>query len=75
MKTIKEIFETNPSLLNEKEVKELIEQFEVQFNALRNRHEKYWGQVTNLTMNSDLFVIKGIPCKDVVSKINELSFN
>lgn len=74
MKTLTEIFSTNPELLETKEVKELIEQFRTQFRYSLNKHENYWNKVTDLTMNSDLFVINGMPCKDVVSKIHEISF-
>lgn len=38
------------------------------------KHHRYWDKVTELTLNSDLFLIKGIPCKDVVEKINNISF-
>jgi hypothetical protein len=74
MKTINEIFESNPKLLEEKEVKELIEQFRVQFMQLKTKHHDYWDKVTSITLNSDLFVINGIPCKDAIEKINEISF-
>lgn len=74
MKTIKEIFETNPSLLEEKEVKELIEQFAKQYNNLRNKHQNYFNAVTDLTMFSELFVINGESCKDALIKIHEISF-
>lgn len=75
MKTITEIFKTNPTLLETKEVKELVEQFKKQFQANKMKHYNYWNKVTELTMNSELFVIKGIPCKDVVEKIQNLSFD
>jgi len=75
MKTIVEIFETNPSLLETKEVKELVEQFREQFQANKMKHYNYWDKVTELTMNSELFVIKGMSCKDVVDKIQQLSFS
>jgi hypothetical protein len=75
MKTITEIFETNPSLLETKEVKELIEQLGEQFQANKMKHCNYWNKVTELTMNSELFVIKGIPCKTVIEKIQNLSFD
>lgn len=74
MKTIGEIFESNKSLLDEPEVKELIEQFRVQFNTVKDSRSSFWNQVTTLTMNSDLFVINGMPCKEVVEKINDLAF-
>lgn len=74
MKTIKEIFETNEALLNEPEVKELIEQFRIQFNKLKEAKYNYWDEVTNITLNSELFVIDGINCKEAISKIHDLSF-
>ena len=75
MKTIKEIFKNNPSLVDEPEVKELLLQFKEQFNGLKNKHNKYWDAVTDITMNSECFVIKGIPCETAIKKINALSFN
>lgn len=74
MKTLAEIFKTKPDLLETKEVKELVEQFRVQFEAYKKKHLVYWDKVTNLTINSDLFVINGMDCKKVVEKIHELSF-
>jgi len=74
MKTLNEIFETNKELLNEPEVKELIEQFGMQFQHNVLKYENYWQKITDLTMNSELFVLKGMSTKDVVSKIYELSF-
>jgi hypothetical protein len=75
MKTIAEIFETNPSLLETNEVKELVEQFREQFQANKMKHYNYWNKVTELTMNSELFVIKGISCREVVEKIQNISFD
>jgi len=75
MKTITEIFESNKSLLDQPEVKELISQFKIQFDAIKDSKSSFWDQVTTLTMNSDLFVIKGMPCKEVVEKINDLAFS
>jgi len=73
MKTIVEIFESNPSLLETKEVKELVEQFKIQFQANKMKYYNYWNAVTELTINSELFVIKGMSCPDVIEKITELS--
>lgn len=75
MKTITEIFESNKFLLEQPEVKELISQFKVQFDAIKESKSYFWNEVTTLTMNSDLFVIEGMPCKEVVEKINELAFS
>lgn len=75
MKTLAEIFETNPQLLETKEVKELVNQFAIQFNANKLKHYRYWDKVTELTMNSEFFVINGTPCKDVVERIHNLSFD
>jgi|GEM_PF-3762647 len=74
MRTLNEIFEKNKGLLNEPEVKELIEQFGIQFQHNKMKYENYWQKITDLTINSELFVIKGMSTKDVVSKIHELSF-
>ena len=74
MKTLNEIFKTNKELLNEPEVKELIEQFGIQFQHNKMKYENYWRKVTDLTMNSELFVIKGLSAEYVVSEIHELSF-
>ena len=74
MKTISEIFKNNPQLLQENEVKELIEQFKIQFQAMKMKHVKYWNKVTDLIMNSELFVTKGIACENVVQEINNISF-
>lgn len=74
MKTINEIFKNKPELLEEPEVKELVEQFKYQFNQIKTKHQNYIDRVTTLTMNSDCFVINGMPCPDVVEKINDLSF-
>jgi len=75
MKTITEIFATNPDLLNQPEVKELVEQFYIQFEAMKRKHMDYWDKVTTLTMSSELFVTKGDTCKKVVEEINNISFD
>jgi hypothetical protein len=75
MKTLQEIFATNPDLLKEKEVVELTKQFAIQFKTIQNNHWDYWDKVTTLTMNSELFVIKGMSCEEVVKIINEIEFN
>ena len=74
MKTINEMFKNKPELLEEPEVKELVEQFKYQFNQIKTKYQNYVDRVTTLTMNSDCFVINGMPCADVVEKINDLSF-
>ena len=74
MKTINEIFKNKPQLLQENEVKELIEQFKIQFQALKIKHNKYWNEVTDLVMSSELFIAEGIACETVVKKINNISF-
>lgn len=74
MKTIEEIFKTNPKLLEEKEVKELIEQFRIQFMSLKTKHYKYWDKVTSLTMNSEYFINNGLSSKIVVEEIHNISF-
>ena len=73
MKTIKEIFASNPSLLETEEVKELVDQFKIQFKAIKETQSSFWNQVTSLTMNSECFVINGIPCKEVIKQINDLA--
>ena len=73
MKTINEIFKNKPELLQENEVKELLEQFKIQFQAMKMKHSRYWNKVTDLIMNSELFVAKGIACENVVKKINNIS--
>ena len=73
MKTINEIFKNKPELLQQDEVKELIEQFKIQFQAMKMKHNKYWNKINDLIMNSELFVIKGIACENVVKKINNIS--
>ena len=74
MKTINEIFKNNPQLLQQDEVKELLEQFKIQFQAMKMKHNRYWNKVTDLIMNSELFVAEGIACENVVKKINNISF-
>ena len=74
MKTISEIFKTKPELLEEKEVKELIEQFRVQFMSLKMKHHNYWVKVTSLTMNSEFFVKEGLSSEKVVEQIHNISF-
>lgn len=74
MKTIEEIFASNPSLLETKEVKELVDQFKIQFKAIKETQSSFWNQVTSLTMNSECFVINGIPCEEVIQQINDLAF-
>ena len=74
MKTINEIFKNKPELLQQDEVKELLEQFKIQFQAMKMKHSRYWNKVTDLIMNSELFVTKGIACENVVKKINNISF-
>jgi hypothetical protein len=74
MKTINEIFKSKPELLEEKEVKELIEQFRLQFMALKRKHHRYWDKVTALTMNSEFFIKEGMPSEKVVEQIHNISF-
>ena len=74
MKTIDEIFKNRPELLEEPEVKELIEQFRFQFNTIKKRKMKFWDKVTELTMNSEFFVIEGVSCRDTAAAIHDLSF-
>jgi len=74
MKTISEIFKTKPELLEEEEVKELIEQFRVQFMSLKMKHHNYWDKVTSLTMNSEFFVKEGLSSEKVVEQIHNISF-
>lgn len=74
MKTISEIFKSKPELLEEKEVKELIEQFRVQFMSLKMKHHNYWDKVTSLTMNSEFFVKEGLLAEKVVEQIHNISF-
>lgn len=74
MKTIKEIFATNEALLNEPEVKELIDAFWQQYSKLKQERHEYWDKVTSITMNSELFVIDGKDCKTALSEIHEMSF-
>ena len=74
MKTINEIFESNPNLLKEPEVIELVEQFKLHFNRLKYDKHLFWDKVTNITMNSELFVINGKSCKQALSEIHELAF-
>jgi hypothetical protein len=74
MKTLHEIFKTNPGLLEEPEVKEMVEQFRIQFQKLKNDKDEFWDKVTEITMNSELFVIQGQSCKDALSKIHEIAF-
>lgn len=74
MKTIHEIFKTNPDLMEEPEVKELINEFSSQFKKLKSSKYRYWDFVTDLTIHSELFLKDGIPCKDVVEKIHNASF-
>ena len=58
----------------EKEVKELIEQFRVQFMSLKMKHHNYWDKVTSLTMNSEFFVKEGLPAEKIVEQIHNISF-
>lgn len=74
MRTIKEIFANNHELLESPEVKELINEFHIQFKANTDRYTDYWQKVTDLTMNSEYFVLNGIDCKKAVEEIHKLSF-
>lgn len=74
MKTIKEIFSTNPELMNAPEVVELTEQFRKQFEKIKQEKQAYWDKVTDISMNSELFVIKGTPCKLALERIINISF-
>ncbi len=73
-KNINEIFATNKQLLDTPEVKELVAQFKEQFNLMKITKAQYWQAVTDITMNSELFVINGTPCKDAIEEINKISF-
>jgi hypothetical protein len=74
MKTLKEIFEKKPELLKEKEVIELTQQFAVQFEKIKNNHWDYYNKITNLAMNSELYVIDGIKNETVIKKILSVPF-
>ena len=74
MKNIKEIFESNPDILETKEVKELIEQFHFQFKAIQKKQRNYFDKVTDVVFNSELFLKDGISCKKCIEKIAEISF-
>ena len=53
MKTINEIFKNNPQLLQENEVKELLEQFKIQFQAMKMKHSRYWNKINNISFETD----------------------
>ena len=74
MKTIQEVFKNNPQLLEEPEVKELISEFRSQYMNLKNAKLDFWDKVTDLTMHSNLFLIDGLTCENVVEKIHDLAF-
>lgn len=72
MKTIEEIFSTNPLLLDEPEVKELIEQFKLQFNKCVKDKFEYKHKVIGICFYSNLFTILGYDSKEALTKILDL---
>ena len=64
MKTINEIFKNNPQLLQQDEVKELLEQFKIQYQAMKMKHVKYWNKVTDLINRLNPVII----CNDCINE-------
>lgn len=52
----------------------MVEQFKIQYQKLKEGKYNYWDKITEITMNSELFVIDGIDSKKALSMIHELSF-
>jgi len=74
MKTVSEIFATNPDLLETKEVKELCEQFAYQMQQMRKREINVTNKVSDLIMRSEYFVKDGTPLLKTFEKITEIVF-
>ena len=69
MKSIKEIFATNPSLLEANEVKELIEQSRLWMQSTAQKHNAFRQDVFDILFQSDVFIINGISSNDVVKDL------
>jgi hypothetical protein len=72
---LQEIFETNPSLLEEPEVKRLIDYVSGQ----HERSYKIWmrdkdrvNEVLWAVMNSEIFVIGGTPAKEALQRVIQI---
>ena len=73
-KHITDIFKNNSELLENKEVKELIKQFKIQFYSLKKEKDNYKDKVTDILMSTDFFVINGLKSDDAIKKLLEISF-
>jgi hypothetical protein len=72
MNQLDEIFKTNPKLLDEPEVKELIAHCEQRFKFLKLRLKhlnKFYDFVIEKCMYSSVFLKNGIDCDDTIKSI------
>ena len=75
MNELTRIFSTNPSLLEAKEVKELIEYCQVVHKKnlmVGKRAIVYVDKFESIIMNSDRFIIGGSDANDTIDKLVEL---
>jgi hypothetical protein len=75
MTKLEQIFATNPKLLDEPEVKELIDYVQTQFTSLiqfNKRNQDTLFKIQDIVFHSDAFLIKGKDCKESIIKILEI---
>ena len=73
-KNIHEIFKTNPDLLETPEVQEMVKEFRNQFISLQKQKHDYWSEVTDVLLNTDFYVIKGISSDEAIKLLIDKSF-
>ena len=73
--TLEEIFKTNPKLLDEPEVKKLIDHCEKQYSKTVNLCKKYQDfhyKVFDIVSNSEIVVMNGQSCEHGMNEILKL---
>jgi putative heme iron utilization protein len=69
MKTIQEIFATNPSLLETKEVKEMLQQSRAMMQSIADKHNNFRHEVSEILFESEVFIIDGRPSNEVINDL------
>lgn len=71
MKTLKDIFSEKPELLEEKEIKEFIAEFDIQYKKLRSNFFEYHDKVSDIAMD---VIFGNKKSDDAIQDILDLEF-
>lgn len=71
MKTLKEIFADKPELLEEKEIKEFVDEFHKQYAKLRLNFFQYHDRVSDIAL---MAIVGDKKAEDVIQNILDLEF-